>query len=144
MMASRAADVEAVQAARDDRLVPGFEAELRRELRRAGGGGAPQVPLPAGPHTFQRYDAWQRPGLSPPPGEALKLLHRCGLRGGGTSCGGAWPQRRCRLFTAGRLCALRVFEQGSTAVLAGRQACCLCVACPVDYAGWQPTRASWG
>lgn len=79
MMASRAADVAAVQAGHDDRLVPGFEAELRRELRRAGAAGpGAGVQLPAGRHTFQRFEAWQRPGLSPPPGEALKLLHRCG------------------------------------------------------------------
>lgn len=74
MMASRQADVAAVQAARDDRLTPGFDAELLREMARTGAAG-PRQP-PAGPHTFQRYEAWQRPGLAPPPGEALKLLHR--------------------------------------------------------------------
>ena len=32
--------------------------------------------LPAGPYTFDKYEAWQRPGLQPAPSEALKLLHR--------------------------------------------------------------------
>ena len=33
-------------------------------------------PWLAGPHTFQRYEAWQLPMLAPAPAEALKLLHR--------------------------------------------------------------------
>ena len=33
-------------------------------------------PRLAGPHTFQRYEAWQLPVLAPAPAEALKLLHR--------------------------------------------------------------------
>ena len=34
------------------------------------------LPWLAGPHTFQRYEAWQLPMLAPAPAEALKLLHR--------------------------------------------------------------------
>lgn len=75
MLASRQADVEAVQAAREDGRMASFEQELRRELRRVGAAPAAKGP-PAGPHTFQRYEAWQRSGLTPPPSEALKLLHR--------------------------------------------------------------------
>jgi len=30
----------------------------------------------AGPYTFQKFEAWQHPGLSPGASEALKLLHR--------------------------------------------------------------------
>jgi hypothetical protein len=30
----------------------------------------------SGPHTFQRYETWVKPGLQPSPAEALKLLHR--------------------------------------------------------------------
>lgn len=77
MMASAAAAVEAVQRQRDDALTRGFEGELRRELQRSGAAAAGPR-LPSGPYTFQRFEAWQRPGLSPPPTEALKLLHRCG------------------------------------------------------------------
>ena len=33
-------------------------------------------PCTAGPYTFQGFEAWDRPGLSPAPSEALKLLHR--------------------------------------------------------------------
>lgn len=112
MMASRAADVAAVQAAQDDRLVPGFEAELRRELRRAGAAGpGAGVQLPAGPHTFQRYEAWQRPGLSPTPGEALKLLHRCGA--------GWWGPRWGRQQApAGRL------RRAAVAAYQALSACC--------------------
>lgn len=29
-----------------------------------------------GPYTFQKFEGWQHPGLSPVPSEALKLLHR--------------------------------------------------------------------
>ena len=80
MLASRAADVAAVQAARDDALVPGFDAELRRQLRRAGadadGAASSTQPPLMGPFTFKRFEAWQRLGLAPPPDEALKLLHR--------------------------------------------------------------------
>ena len=47
--------------------------ELRRRDTRAGSGS---VAPPPGPYTFQAYEAWQRPGLTPPPAEALKLLHR--------------------------------------------------------------------
>ena len=36
MLASRPADVEAVQGQREDSRVPGFDTELRRQLRRAG------------------------------------------------------------------------------------------------------------
>ena len=32
--------------------------------------------LLAGPHTFQGFEAWQQALLSPPPPDALKLLHR--------------------------------------------------------------------
>ena len=81
MLASRPADVEAVQGQREDSRVPGFDTELRRQLRRAGvadgdGGSGAKQALPSGPYTFQRFEAWQRPGLTPPPAEALKLLHR--------------------------------------------------------------------
>ena len=31
---------------------------------------------PAGPHVFQRFEVWGVAGLSPPPSEALSLLHR--------------------------------------------------------------------
>jgi hypothetical protein len=75
MMASAAAAVEAVRRQRDDALTRGFEGELRRELQRSGAATAGPR-LPSGPYTFQRYEAWQRPGLAPPPTEALKLLHR--------------------------------------------------------------------
>lgn len=75
MLASRAEAVEAVLASQEDSRVPSFEHELRRELRRAGAAPESSRP-PLGQHTFQRYEAWQRPGLSPPPAEALKLLHR--------------------------------------------------------------------
>lgn len=77
MMASAAAAVEAVRRQRDDALTRGFEGELRRELQRSGAATA-DPRLPSGPYTFQRFEVWQRPGLSPPPAEALKLLHRCG------------------------------------------------------------------
>lgn len=30
----------------------------------------------AGPHTFQKFEAWQHPHVHPLPSEALKLLHR--------------------------------------------------------------------
>ena len=30
----------------------------------------------AGPYTFASYQAWQHPGLTPAPSEALKLLHK--------------------------------------------------------------------
>jgi hypothetical protein len=75
MLASKAADVDAVREAREDGRAPSFDHELRRELRRRGAAPAHPQP-PAGQHTFQHYEAWQRPGLTPPPGEALKLLHR--------------------------------------------------------------------
>ena len=32
--------------------------------------------LPAGPHVFQQFEAWGVAALSPPPSEALHLLHR--------------------------------------------------------------------
>lgn len=76
MMASAAAAVEAVRRQRDDALTRGFEGELRRELHRSGAATAGPS-LPTGPYTFQHYEAWNRPGLVPPPTEALKLLHRC-------------------------------------------------------------------
>ncbi len=76
MMASAAAAVEAVRRQRDDALTRGFEGELRRELQRSGAATAGPS-LPTGPYTFQHYEAWNRPGLVPPPTEALKLLHRC-------------------------------------------------------------------
>lgn len=80
MMASRADAVAAVQAAEQqgDGRTPGFDHELRRELRRAGlgDGSSSSSVLPQGPYTFLRFEAWQRPGLRPPPSEALKLLHR--------------------------------------------------------------------
>ena len=103
MLASRPADVEAVQGQREDSRVQGFDTELRRQLRRAGvadgggGSGATQA-LPSGPYTFQRFEAWQRPGLIPPPAEALKLLHRWVLAGQGVAC--MW-RRRLWLEVAG-------------------------------------------
>lgn len=34
------------------------------------------VCLNTGPYTFGTYEAWNQPGLTPPPSEATKLLHR--------------------------------------------------------------------
>lgn len=33
-------------------------------------------PSCAGPYTFQRFEAWDMPGLQPDPSNAVKLLHR--------------------------------------------------------------------
>ena len=79
MSASSAASLTEVQRQQEAPATAGFDHELERELRRGGhipssGGSTPHPP--AGPYTFQRYEAWQRPGLTPPPAEALKLLHR--------------------------------------------------------------------
>lgn len=75
LMASAAADVDAVRRAKDLPGMAGFDHELQREQRRQAGGAAAAGP-PAGPYTFQRFEAWQAPGLQPSPSEALKLLHQ--------------------------------------------------------------------
>lgn len=133
MMASAAAAVEAVRRQRDDALTRGFEGELRRELQRSGaGGGGPR--LPPGPYTFQRFEAWQRPGLAPPPPEALKLLHRWGAHG--------------RLFVLLLSLWIRCAAEASlcwivrwpqwTGTLMEHQV----LLCPAHPAGWPPTLAS--
>lgn len=133
MMASAAAAVEAVRRQRDDALTRGFEGELRRELQRSGaGGGGPR--LPPGPYTFQRFEAWQQPGLAPPPAEALKLLHRCGAQ-----------PRLCALLLSlwircaaeASLCWIVRWPQW-TGTLMEHQV----LLCPAHPAGWQPTLAS--
>lgn len=46
-----------------------------RDLARAAGG--PREPPPVdSPYTFERFEAWQHPGIQPPPSEAVKLLRR--------------------------------------------------------------------
>ncbi|KAG2501725.1 hypothetical protein HYH03_000225 [Edaphochlamys debaryana] len=79
LLASRAEEVEAVRAAKDLPLLRGFDEELKRAARRrrtaaSTAAGNPQPPR--GEWTFHGYQAWERPGLQPPPAQALKLLYR--------------------------------------------------------------------
>ncbi|GIL91008.1 hypothetical protein Vretifemale_18701 [Volvox reticuliferus] len=77
LLASNAEDVTNVRAATDLPGMRGFEDELKRAARRrqtARSGDNPQPPRAE--YTFAAYEAWQRPGLHPPPAEALKLLYR--------------------------------------------------------------------
>lgn len=75
MVASSAAAVAQVRAARSALRDASFDHDEQRELLRRGllppvRARAPS--LPAGPYTFRSFEAWQRPGLRPPPSEALK------------------------------------------------------------------------
>ncbi|GLC40533.1 hypothetical protein PLESTM_001084800 [Pleodorina starrii] len=75
LLASKAEDVTQVRTARDLPGMRGFEDELRLAARRRRTARLdPQAPRAE--YTFGAYEAWQRPGLHPPPGEALKLLYR--------------------------------------------------------------------
>ncbi|KAL4426212.1 hypothetical protein ABPG77_009827 [Micractinium sp. CCAP 211/92] len=83
MMASPAAAVQAVaaaEAAGAAQRTAGFDHELRRDLRRAGLIDSSSSAAGSGPrqgeYGFLAFQAWQRPGLTPPPSEALRLLHR--------------------------------------------------------------------
>lgn len=83
MMASPAAAVQAVaaaEAAGAAQRTAGFDHELRRNLRRAGLIDSSSSAAGSGPrqgeYGFLAFQAWQRPGLTPPPSEALRLLHR--------------------------------------------------------------------
>lgn len=84
MLASTPAAITSLHAAEERHpaawRLPSFDHELQRELQRRGaltsGSSGGALRLPSGPYTFQQFEAWQRPGLSPPPSEALKLLHR--------------------------------------------------------------------
>ncbi|PNW72062.1 hypothetical protein CHLRE_16g684000v5 [Chlamydomonas reinhardtii] len=77
LIASRAEDVDQVRRApRDATLTRGFDEELKRAARRRRTATAAQAQPPRAEYTFGRYEAWQVPGLQPPPSEALKLLYR--------------------------------------------------------------------
>lgn len=74
--ASTKAEISQVQNSRDLPGLAGFEQELKQTMRRQRGSRNGTLKLPAGPYTFQKFEAWQRPGLSPVLTEGLKLLHR--------------------------------------------------------------------
>lgn len=71
LMASTRAGVEAVRRAREPPAMPSFEHEEQRERSRQATNSSLSQD-----HLFHSVEAWQRPGLNPPPPEALKLLHR--------------------------------------------------------------------
>ncbi|KAL3145517.1 hypothetical protein ABBQ32_003341 [Trebouxia sp. C0010 RCD-2024] len=74
-----ASTVQEVQQVRNSKDLPGlasFEQELKQTMRRQRGSRNGTLTLPSGPYVFQKFEAWQRPGLFPAPNEALKLLHR--------------------------------------------------------------------
>lgn len=75
VLGSSAAAVGAVMSAKDEPRIAGFDHELRREAARRAGVAHPRAP-PAGPYTFKNFRAWQTPGLTPSPAEALAFLHR--------------------------------------------------------------------
>ena len=170
MLASRPADVEAVQGQREDSRVPGFDTELRRQLRRAGvadgdgganihtladgdGGSGAKQALPSGPYTFQRFEAWQRPGLIPPPAEALKLLHRWVLAARAWLGGGGVYVAAAVVAGGSRPDGCLPGRAGTRVPHAPRLGCAVSVAaaaqphaaCPHYHAGagWRLTPALW-
>ena len=74
LMASSQAGVQAVRGAREPPAMPSFEHEEKRERARQAAGSPNQ--FSSSDLKFQSFEAWQRPGLNPPPSEALKLLHQ--------------------------------------------------------------------
>ncbi|GFR48798.1 hypothetical protein Agub_g10748, partial [Astrephomene gubernaculifera] len=77
LMASSAEDVTQVRAARDLTGLRGFDDELKRAARRRRTAASSAIlQPPKAEFTFGAYETWQRPGLRPPHGDALKLLYR--------------------------------------------------------------------
>ncbi|KAL6754675.1 metallopeptidase [Haematococcus lacustris] len=75
LLGSKAAEVQAVQAAQEPARTPGFEHEAQVAARRRQR-SAQAVGPPARLHnTFGEYQVLQSPGLQPPPSAALQLLH---------------------------------------------------------------------
>ncbi|KAA6422824.1 MAG: hypothetical protein FRX49_07359 [Trebouxia sp. A1-2] len=74
--ASTKEEVEQVRNSKDLPGLASFEQELKQTMRRQRGSSRGKLTLPSGPYTFQKFEAWQHPGLSPMPSEAIKLLHR--------------------------------------------------------------------
>ncbi|KAL0047896.1 hypothetical protein WJX82_002765 [Trebouxia sp. C0006] len=74
--ASTKEEVEQVRNSKDLPGLASFEQEMKQTMRRQRGSSRGKLTLPSGPYTFQKFEAWQRPGLSPVPSEAMKLLFR--------------------------------------------------------------------
>jgi hypothetical protein len=73
LFVSSASEVAAVRSAREAPRSAPLEHEEAREARRRAPAAAPSRP-PAGPHAVQAFEAWEAPGLTPPPADALALL----------------------------------------------------------------------
>ncbi|KAK9804353.1 hypothetical protein WJX72_008599 [[Myrmecia] bisecta] len=76
MLASSAAEVEAIQHSRDLPGLAGFDHEHKQAMRRRQHAGGGALVLPKGEYVFQQFRLLPHPALTPPPSEALKLLHR--------------------------------------------------------------------